>query len=330
VFTIRLLTLSLVVTSAQQLSAQRVESAPRSVDSEIRTSDGTRLHLRVVGSARDTIIAIHGGPGVDLESIANDFAPLTRAHTVIFYDQRGTGRSELPNDTTRLGARKQIQDLDAIRQHFALAKVTLVAHSYGPLLAATYALAYPERVRKMVFFGPLPPRRGDFWKRFGVTMGKRVDSTMQAQLQSAAQRLFDPASDSATIRRACRDYWAVGLKPRLADPVHGAEKIRSDLCASDPAGIRYGLMVTNRVVLASYGNWDLRAGLRQLDVPTLVVHGDKEAIPTDLVREWVTTMPHATLLKVPRAAHFTYAERPDLVWPAVEKFLSRPALSAKK
>lgn len=29
--------------------------------------------------------------------------------------------------------------------------------------------------------------------------------------------------------------------------------IKSDLCASDPAGIRYGLTTTNRVVMASYG-----------------------------------------------------------------------------
>jgi len=42
-----------------------------------------------------------------------------------------------------------------------------------------------------------------------------------------------------------------------------------------------------------------------------------------LVEAWVTSMPkgEATLLKVPRAAHFTYLERPDIVWPAVEKFL---------
>ena len=62
--------------------------------------------------------------------------------------------------------------------------------------------------------------------------------------------------------------------------------------------------------------------LRSLNVPTLVVHGEEESIPMDLVEEWVTSMPHARLLKVPRAAHFTYAERPELVWPAVEKFLA--------
>jgi proline iminopeptidase len=39
------------------------------------------------------------------------------------------------------------------------------------------------------------------------------------------------------------------------------------------------------------------------------------------VQEWVTSMPNASIYKVPRAAHFTYAERPDFVWPAVEAFL---------
>ena len=52
------------------------------------------------------------------------------------------------------------------------------------------------------------------------------------------------------------------------------------------------------------------------------VQGEMETIPMDMVEAWTTPMPHATLLKVPNAAHFTYAERPELVWPAVEKFLS--------
>jgi len=295
---------------------------PVTRDGYVTTPDDTRLYFRVVGSAPDTIIAIHGGPGVDLESIAGDFAPLAASHTVIFYDQRGAGRSDLPADTLRLGARQQVDDLDAIRRHFGLARMTLVAHSYGPLLAASYAIAHPDHVRRMVFFGPVPPWRGDFWSRFAVTANARLDSTDRAAQADAGRRLFDPASDTATVRRACREFWAIGLKPRLADPVHGAAKIRSDLCASDPRGIRYGLATTNRVVMSSYGDWDLRLALKTLEVPTLVVHGEAEAIPMDMIEEWTTTMPHATLLRVPGAAHFTYAERPELVWPAVEKFLA--------
>ena len=74
--------------------------------------------------------------------------------------------------------------------------------------------------------------------------------------------------------------------------------------------------------MASYGDWDLRAQLRHLATPTLVVHGEEDAIPMDLVQEWVTSLPHARLLKVPNAAHFSYVEQPQIVWPAVEQFLT--------
>lgn len=293
----------------------------RAHDGWITTTDSTRLYYRVIGRGSDTVIAIHGGPGVDLESIAGDFAPLAEHHVVIFYDQRGTGRSTLPTDTTRLGADQQVADLDAVRRHFGLARVTLIAHSYGPLLAATYALAHPDAVRRMVFFGPVPPRRGDFWTRFGKVMASRLDSTQQARMADANRRLGDSSADA---RQACRDLWAIAMRPRLAEPDRTLPLIRSDLCASDPAGIRYGLTVTNRVVMATYGNWDLRARLRGLTVPVLVVHGEQDAIPMDLVEEWTTSLPHGQLLRVPGAAHFTYAEQPQLVWPAVERFLGSP------
>ena len=284
----------------------------------VPTPDGARLYYRVAGASGDTLIAIHGGPGVDLESIAGDFQPLTERHVVIFYDQRGVGRSTLPRDTTTLNARQQVLDLDAVRRHFALSRVTLVAHSYGPLLAASYAIAHPDVVRRMVFFGPVPPRRGDFWTRFGQSLSTRLDSAQRARLADANRRLADSLADT---RAACRDYWAVAMRPRLAEPDRTGPLIRSDLCASDPAGIRYGLTTTNRVVMASYGAWDLRAELASVRAPTLIVHGEEESIPMDLVEEWTTALPHATLLRVPRAAHFAYAERPELVWPAVERFL---------
>ena len=288
----------------------------------VTTPDSARLFYRVAGQGTDTLIAIHGGPGVDLESIAGDFAPLAARHVVIFYDQRGAGRSELPADTARLAAERQVADLDAVRRHFGLRRVALVAHSYGPLLAASYALAHPDAVSRMVFFGPVPPRRVDFWRRFGEALASRLDSTALRQMSEANARLADPAADT---RRACREFWAIALRPRLAEPARTQPLVRSDLCASDPAGIRYGLATTNRVVMGSFGDWDLRDRLRGLDVPTLVVHGEQEAIPMDLVEEWASALPRARLLRVPNAAHFVYVEQPALVWPAVERFLAEPA-----
>jgi proline iminopeptidase len=288
----------------------------------VTTSDSARIYYRVMGHAADTIIAIHGGPGMDQESVAGDFAVLAAKHTVIFYDQRGGGKSTLPADTTTLVAARQVQDLEELRQHFRISRPTLVAHSYGPLLAASYAIAHPDHVKRMVFFGPVPPRRGDFWQRFGKSVNARLDSVQRMKMGAAGRRMTDPSLSEAEARQACRDYWAIGVRPRLAEPDKTSSMIKSDLCASDVAGIRYGNRIGNRVIMASYGDWDLRAKLRTLTVPTLVVHGEEESIPMDLVEEWVTSLPNARLLKVPRAAHFTYAERPELVWPAVERFLA--------
>ena len=142
----------------------------------VTVPDSARLYYRVVGTRGDTLIAIHGGPGVDLESIAGDFAPLAERHVVIFYDQRGAGRSTLPRDTTTLNAAQQVRDLDAVRRFFGLARVTLVAHSYGPLLAASYAIAHPDVVRRMVKKGLLQRKR------------TRRDARCTADCSAAAQR----------------------------------------------------------------------------------------------------------------------------------------------
>lgn len=288
----------------------------------VTTSDSARLYYRIIGRGADTIIAIHGGPGLDHESIFGDFKPLAEHHVVIFYDQRGGGKSSLPADTTKLFAPRQVQDLDELRRHFHLATVTLVAHSYGPLLAASYAIAHPAAVKRMVFFGPVPPWRGDFNRRYGQSLNSRLDSAQQAKSRADNRRMVDASLSDADALQACRDYWAIGVRPRLAEPDRTARLIKSDFCATDRAGIRYGMRTGNQVIMNSYGDWDLRPRLKTLNVPTLIVHGEEESIPMDMVEQWATSMPHARLIKVPHAAHFTYSERPELVWPAVEAFLS--------
>lgn len=93
-------------------------------------SGGARIFYRVVGKGPDTIIAMHGGPGGDMENIAPDLVPLGTRHVVIYYDQRGGGRSELPADTTLLHVQYFIEDLEAVRRHFGLERINLLAHSF--------------------------------------------------------------------------------------------------------------------------------------------------------------------------------------------------------
>ena len=64
-----------------------------------QAKDGVQLFYRMVGSGKDTIVFIHGGPGVGIHDGAMDIEVLAnKGYTFIEYDQRGCGRSELVRD----------------------------------------------------------------------------------------------------------------------------------------------------------------------------------------------------------------------------------------
>src|SRR5262245_48929288 len=116
--------------------------------------DGARLYYRWMGSGPDVLVMIHGGPGMDSGYMAADFAPLAERHRLLFYDQRGGGRSEILGDVAgHYAIARHVADLEALRRHFGLERMTLVAHSFGPAIAAAYAIEHPDRVARMIFIG---------------------------------------------------------------------------------------------------------------------------------------------------------------------------------
>jgi proline iminopeptidase len=279
--------------------------------------DGAALFYRMVGTGSDVLVMIHGGPGMDMGYMVPDFGPLAEHHRLLFYDQRGAGRSELLHDDAALFTmERHVADLEALRRHFGLERMTLVAHSFGPAIAASYAMAHPERVARMIFIGPVPPRAGDLWARYGATLDSRLLPDERAELAKREDAMVhgdDPA-------QACRAYWAIAVKPRVARP-ELASKVTGDFCSASATAIRSGAGVAGPHTLASLGDWDFRPRLSAVTAPTLIIHGEADAIPMDVVVEWTTALPHAKLVKIPDASHFPYVERPDLVWPEIETFL---------
>ena len=110
------------------------------------------------------------------------------------------------------------------------------------------------------------------------------------------------------------------VRPRVAVSLP-VSVVKSDLCTATAEAIRYGMTKTNPATFASLGDWDWRAELARVRVPTLIIHGEEDAIPMDMVEEWATAMPRARLLRLPHTGHFPHAERPEVVFPAIEEFL---------
>jgi proline iminopeptidase len=123
---------------------------------------GHELYVHEWGlSSSDTVfLFLHGGPG----SGCNDKQKLLfdpNCHRVIFFDQRGSGKSlphgSLSDNTTE----HQITDINKILDYLSIQRVVLVGGSWGSTLALAYALADPERVEALIIRGVFTARESE-------------------------------------------------------------------------------------------------------------------------------------------------------------------------
>jgi proline iminopeptidase len=282
-------------------------------------ADSLKLYYQFEGLGKDTIVLIHGGPGMDAGYMVADFDTLAKKHVLLFYDQRGGGRSALPDTATNkvsLHIDRHIDDLEALRKYFSLPSMTLLGHSFGTIIAGKYAIAFPEKVKSMILVGAVPPYAGDFESRYNKSLTSRLSAEELKQMDVLSNKIISGTDP----KLACTDYWKIALKPRIAADLN-INIIKGDCCGAPSEGIRYGYRYTQFITWNSLGNWDFREGLKGVTAPTLIIHGEEESIPMDMVEEWTKVLPHSELKKIPKAAHFPYAERPEEVWPIIESFL---------
>src|SRR5262249_9705107 len=151
--------LALVALSALAFSAFAASGLADTLD----VGDGVTIWYTIKGQGDGPpIIVVHGGPGMDSGSLSGDLGPLEAKHRLMYYDQRGGGRSSLPAETKLLTIDHHVDDLEALRRHLGVDKVVLIGHSFGPAIIAGYAIKYPGHVDRMVLLGPIPPRKGRF------------------------------------------------------------------------------------------------------------------------------------------------------------------------
>jgi proline iminopeptidase len=293
--------------------------SPAADEGYFSTTDGLHLFYRSVGSGPDTVVVVHGFQGHDQNYLAPDLQPLAHDRTLLFYDQRGEGRSDAVSDPNRLGIDDHVRDLDALRQHFHLSRLTLLGHSGGALIATRYAEEHPERVARMVLVAPPPLVDG---KRFGEEAGRtfyaRLDSASWARaraLQASLATRLDPVE-------GCRELIAFTLPAAFFSDPRNVLRMRGDFCAAPPEKIRTS---AERLAAfrASVADRSFGSGLSSLRMPILVMHGEHDAIPVAASRALVAALPNAELVTIPDADHLPWVERPEEFFTAVTRFLQQ-------
>ncbi|HEX2171960.1 MAG TPA: alpha/beta hydrolase [Dehalococcoidia bacterium] len=270
----------------------------------------------MAGTGGDTVVVVHGGPGAGINGIRPDIEPLTRDHVVIFYDKRGGGRSDLPQDTTHLAPRYFSGDLEGVRTHFGLERLNLVAHSFGAIVAAEYARMHPNRVGRMVFLSATGPNRKQAASFYGRQPATSDTATARRRFE-LLQELFEGTATDPVA--ACREYER--LTRKLATEAGEFAGFKESTCDMPEPAVRYQYHYTARLGPELFGSWDYSRSLQRVTAPLLVIHGERDTLGLEMDRAWVRALPNAKLLIVPDARRGAHAERPETVFPAISEFL---------
>lgn len=114
------------------------------------TSDGVQLYINIVGSGQPCVF-VHGGPGSSsyyLEAVKSA-SLLEKKVKMIYYDQRGCGRSGSPKNGDFSLVRME-KDLEEIRIYLGINKWNIMGHSFGGIISFNYAQDYPQRVSSLL------------------------------------------------------------------------------------------------------------------------------------------------------------------------------------
>jgi proline iminopeptidase len=279
----------------------------------------TKLYSREIGHG-PAIIVLHGGPDFDHSYLLPEFDRLADSYRLIYYDQRGRGRSAegvKPEDVTLAS---DIEDIDKVREFFHLDSVVVLGHSWGTVLALEYALHYPQRVSRLILMNPAPASEADYKELRRDWLEKRPEemARRKAIAETAAYKEGDPAAVTA--------YYQIHFKPALARE-QDYEKIVARFSASfTKEGILKSRAIEDRLMNDSWAsaNFDLLPQIQKLRIPTLVISGDHEFIPAGSAEHIAAAIPKAHLVTLKSCGHFTYMECPAEVHEQVNTFFGGP------
>lgn len=277
----------------------------------VPTEDGEFLWT-TSGGEGPPLVLCHGGPGLwdDQGPVAGMVEDLATVHR---YDQRGCGRSSGSGPYT---VARFVADLEALREHFGHETWMVGGHSWGATLALRYALAHPGRVRALLYL--CGTGVGQAWKRaYRAERGRRLTAEQLCRRNElkAKGRRRDDAEE--------REYRTLSWAPDYADRGWALELAAEEADASTvdrfPINERCNAALNAEVDADDEAR--LLDGCRQVDAPTLVVHGTGDPRPAWALDGMVAALPRAELRLLKGVGHIPWVEDPGGLRSVVRGFL---------
>jgi proline iminopeptidase len=294
------------------------DDAP-SVRETFLPTGSTPLYLREIGHGRP-IIVVHGGPDFDHEYLLPELDGLAGTSSrLVYYDQRGRGRSFSRDDRDVVTIESEVADLDAVRAWTGAESLAVLGHSWGTVLASEYALRHPHRVTRLILLNSAPVSSSD--------AARLRDSLVQSKTPAQRRRIEEVAA-SEDFRVGALAADAAYYRIHFAGALRRSELLENVVGrlrrSFTPAGIVRAREIEDRLYDETWRDpsYDLLPRLTQLRIPALIVHGEQDFVPIECAQHIADALPLSRLVVLGECGHFAYIEQPDRVRDLASEFVT--------
>jgi proline iminopeptidase len=236
------------------------------------------------------IVLLAGGPGMNPAYMAPVAEMLAVAgRRVLLLHQRGSGKSaDAISCRDRMNLAGAIADVDALRTHLHLEKISIAGHSWGGMLAMAYAQAHPEHVAGLLLLDTGPLSHSAF---------STESANVHARLSPADLTALEKAKHEAQID-------AIEEKAYFADPGN-VGRLQESIPPDEPLWYES----VGQLIGPDIDKFDVVQGMKNLTAPVIIVFGrlDPGFFVAAQIRE---LQPKAKLFVVEHAGHYPWLEDP--------------------
>src|SRR6266566_704337 len=255
------------------------------------------------------LLVLHGGPGADHCYLLPQMLHLAAKYELIFYDQRGGGRSK-SDARVPITWQTHVEDLGAVVEELGLDPLSIVGYSWGAMLALLYTIEQRKNPHlppphRLALINPAP-LTSEYRRQFEAEFARRQQSPeierMRQELSASGLRETDP---QAYRQRA----FELGVAGYFSDPRKAKELTP--------------FRVVGRVqqsVWESLGDFDLIRDLKGVKIRSIIVHGRDDPIPVASSTEASRAL-ETNLVVLDECGHVPYVEQPDRLFAALDPFL---------
>lgn len=260
------------------------------------------LHFPADEVSKEVVLFLHGGPGTSEATSGHYILQYhLNAFHMVYYDQRGTGKTYMKNPDSVPDIEILMEDLHEIVEYLKVKygknKIVLLGHSWGTVLATLYIKEHPENVLCYIAAGQVVNKkmhekaRCDFLRSVYTDSNKKKKIAFLDELKELSNGTYDLQYFSKKHVRRLR---MLQIRNKM---LSGASFSMMKITKSSPVYEKSDMKVMMEARKVNYKlhdyveGFDLQKELKEWPVKAMMISGDKDfQAPFTLVKGYVESM----------------------------------------